>query len=71
VVACCAIVKVAPAIVSTSESTSAKSILVFIIIPSAVNNFLGHSEATESSLDFAAHFLRNCSREYVYHLILN
>jgi hypothetical protein len=56
--ACCAIAKVAPTIVSTSESISAKSILVFILIPSAVKNSLGHSEGAESSLGFAAQFLR-------------
>ena len=36
-----------------------------------MKNPLGHSEEMESSLGFAAQFLRIFCREYVYHLILN
>ena len=54
VLACCAIVKVAPTSVSTTEIISARSILVFIFILSALNNGPRHFEDSESPLSLCS-----------------
>src|SRR5271156_3029925 len=50
--ACCAIVKVEPTRVSTSGSKFATSILIFIVILSALRDWLRRSNKTESHLGF-------------------
>jgi hypothetical protein len=67
---CCAIVKVEPTRVRTSGSKCATSILIFIVILSALKNLLRRPNKTESRLVLAAEFLRTFCPDYVYHLIL-
>src|ERR1039457_1689711 len=68
--ACCAIVEVAPTRVSTSESISARMILVFILILSTLENWLAIPKRQNLASVFAAQFLRTICPRYVYHLIL-